>query len=297
MQIYFFKKTITICNQIVKLNKVLSIPYYSRVMEIYQNWIVENVMKLVSVDPAEYIDETFQLNDSNKALTWVMWWQGEENAPKIVKSNVKRMKSVFGEANVVVIDQNNYSQFTDINPAIIDKFKRGKITFAALSDVIRFNLLSRHGGLWLDATLCVSDEFKNIKIGDFFSLSFNKDLPDYISRGDWSGWLVGGNHNIFKYMNDCLHDYWLRYDTIVNYFLPDEFVRAYVNAHPTFKRKLKDRSLDWEPFAFSDNYKKIEHTDLLHRWNSELEFSVQKVSYRLHDNGDHNLLNSICSEK
>lgn len=168
MQIYFLKKTITICNQIVKLNKVLSIPYYSRVMEIYQNWIVENVMKLVSVDPAEYIDETFQLNDSNKALTWVMWWQGEENAPKIVKSNVKRMKSVFGEANVVVIDQNNYSQFTDINPAIIDKFKRGKITFAALSDVIRFNLLSRHGGLWLDATLCVSDEFKNIKIGDFF---------------------------------------------------------------------------------------------------------------------------------
>ena len=37
---------------------------------------------------------------------WVMWWQGEENAPRLVINNLNRLRSIFGTDNVILITKN-----------------------------------------------------------------------------------------------------------------------------------------------------------------------------------------------
>ena len=43
----------------------------------------------------------------NTYRIWVLWWQGEENAPRLVINNLNRLRSIFGTDNVILITKNN----------------------------------------------------------------------------------------------------------------------------------------------------------------------------------------------
>ena len=57
---------------------------------------------------------------------WTCWWQGENNAPVLVKKCINSMRNYAGENKVVVIDEHNMKEY------IKDNYSRNSMTFPYL---------------------------------------------------------------------------------------------------------------------------------------------------------------------
>lgn len=163
-----------------------------------------------------------------KIPVWCCWWQGTEQMPEIVKMCHERLKQVLPEnAEIHVITLENFKDYVDIPQHILDKFDRKIITMTTMSDVLRFQLLARYGGYWLDATVFFSHGIPE----EFFSGNFHcQRMASYIERserqackGNWCGFSMAGPKNsiVFRYMNDAFSYWWAHYDTIIDYVLID----------------------------------------------------------------------------
>jgi hypothetical protein len=79
---------------------------------------------------------------------WIFWMQGFENAPFVVKICLESWQKYNSNWKVVKLDQENVHEY-------ISDFElyRPDRSVAAMSDVLRINLLNKFGGVWVDATL------------------------------------------------------------------------------------------------------------------------------------------------
>ena len=122
-----------------------------------------------------YINPNVKPND----VIWTMWWQGEENAPFLVKECINSMRLHGNGHQVVVLSKNNYKEYVRIPKYIEDRFHEGENDNSALkktvlgnthlSDIIRTQLLYLYGGIWADATMMFS--------GSLEENAFFKDCP------------------------------------------------------------------------------------------------------------------------
>ena len=80
--------------------------------------------------------------------------------PELVKMCNDRLRQVLpDEAEIHMITEKNYKEYVELPDYIIQKFKTGKMSITALSDVLRVALLSEYGGFWIDSTVFVSGAF------------------------------------------------------------------------------------------------------------------------------------------
>ncbi|MCU0529980.1 MAG: capsular polysaccharide synthesis protein [Cyanobium sp. Prado107] len=92
-------------------------------------------------------------------IVWALWFQGEENAPEIVRCCLASWRRLNPGWRVVVLDRGTLAHYADVGLP--------EPVFAALgvqmqANLVRLALLQRHGGVWADATtLCARplDEF------------------------------------------------------------------------------------------------------------------------------------------
>lgn len=86
-------------------------------------------------------------------IVWALWFQGEHNAPEIVRCCLASWRRLNPGWQVVVLDRTTLARYADVGLA--------QSTFEALglqmqANLVRLALLLRHGGVWVDATtLCV----------------------------------------------------------------------------------------------------------------------------------------------
>ena len=82
---------------------------------------------------------------------WLLWFQGWDSAPKLVKQVRDSWIKYNPDWNIELLDSKNLNAYIDVS--YLDNVP----TDAAKSDVIRLNLLAKHGGVWADATmLCMA---------------------------------------------------------------------------------------------------------------------------------------------
>lgn len=158
---------------------------------------------------------------------WVFWWQGEKNAPSIVQRCIASIRKHAGEHPVQVVDQWNYVQFASIPAHIEEKRCNGTISLTHFSDYLRMALLAEHGGLWLDATIYVTNDLEQAFLDPIFTVR-NSGLDDTnISGWNWSVFAISGNrHNIlFCLVRDLLDAYWSANNLLLDYFIFDYMVR------------------------------------------------------------------------
>ena len=162
----------------------------------------------------------------NQKCIWIFWWQDIENAPEIVKKCFNKLKSY--DLNVELITKNNYKEYVSIPQYIIDLLENEKITLTHFSDILRFNLLADHGGLWLDATIYVSDKNRVNEIlkKDFYTIKLKKCPRRNVSKGLWTGYCMGGNKNneLFIFMKEFFNEYWKNNTILIDYFLIDYMI-------------------------------------------------------------------------
>ncbi len=173
--------------------------------------------------------ENYRVKSNNKV--WVMWWQGENEAPEIVKDCISRLKE-YSE-NVTVITKDNVFDFIDIEDYVLDKLDKNIITKTHLSDIIRMKLLAKYGGYWVDSTIFLTDNIlKEIEEKQFYTPKLEeKSNIRFVSRGRWCGYFIGGNNvKLYKFVSDFFSEYWKNENKLIDYLLIDYIIYiAYQN--------------------------------------------------------------------
>ena len=81
-------------------------------------------------------------------IIYAIWFQGLENAPPMVRANLSRWRDLNPEYELRVLDLAQVKSLLADKGLNFEKFRP-----AALSNIARLELLSRTGGVWVDATL------------------------------------------------------------------------------------------------------------------------------------------------
>jgi len=99
---------------------------------------------------------------------WTMWLQGTEQAPEIIKKCIATIQDHYG-SEVIILTNKNINQFVDVPEFVRKKYQAGIISNTHYADVVRFLIVERYGGLWLDATTFLLDKIPDyIRFSDLF---------------------------------------------------------------------------------------------------------------------------------
>lgn len=176
---------------------------------------------------------------------WMLWWQGYENAPDIVKTCIASVRKNAGNHPVVLLDQYSYKQYITLPDHIIDSFEKGHMMYAHFSDVIRTSLLYQYGGIWMDATIYMLHPLDEIvEKSTFYSIRSLDDETDSFALRlfYWNTFFMAcgrGNH-ILGLVNKLLIEYWKDEETFIDYLLLDFFLTMiYRNVEPA-KRTMDE---------------------------------------------------------
>lgn len=222
---------------------------------------------------------------------WTCWWQGEENAPEIVKACINSMRKHAGSHNVVVIDWNNFQDYVQIPEIIIESCRiDGTILPAHLADLLRCKLLDKYGGIWCDATLFLSDDL-NPEIYDysFFTIKHPLALAQHLehepSKCVWRIFFMcaGQGNPLVKYTGDILES-WLKSGIpLIQYWTMDYIILLMYEKNEMIKQMIDEVPQNNEyPYWLSDhmnsNYNKVELSQFLGRQHlHKLSWKVKPV--------------------
>lgn len=250
----------------------------------YINSVLENDFKKIDIQFKNKQYEESELKIPFKF--WIMWWQGVDNAPELVKNNINRLTSLLGEENIHVITRYNFEDYTNISSGLKFKLKEKKISFTHWSDIVRFNILKNNGGYWIDSTVAMSETFKSFLETEpqkyFFSLSSSKEDYHYISYNQWTTWLVGGipHLELFEYIDAFYNSYFRYHDKVVDYFLLDDVISHYYVTHSKFRDICMNNQKEWKPYFWSNNFDITFNMEMIYLFEHELNYSVQKMNYK-----------------
>lgn len=161
---------------------------------------------------------------SSAYKVWVLWWQGENGMPPVVKASIASLRKAT-DKEVVLITQDNINSFVDIPEYIHQKIQKKKISLAALSDYIRVSLLCRYGGLWVDSTILVSERIPDeVYQAELFTIRDKANGNRYVAAGKWNGQFLGTcscNTRVFYIMKYIFEQYWRKYNVLIDYLFID----------------------------------------------------------------------------
>ena len=207
-----------------------------------ENWIQDYLKQSLSPVLAEYqhcADPGVPVPDSP---IWVCWWTGEDTAPVLVRQCIASIRRHAGNHPVQLITKDNFRDFLEIPPAILEKVQAGQICLANFSDYLRFSLLAKYGGLWLDATIFCSKQLPE----DLFRMPiFTCKSPErecgYISRYRWTSFCFGGYRNgpLFRFMRDALDASWTRSGRSIDYLLVDHLIALAYSEIPEIRALME----------------------------------------------------------
>ena len=124
---------------------------------------------------------------------------------------------------IVILTENNYKKYTDFPDYIIEKYEKGIISKTHFSDLLRTNLLIKHGGLWLDSTVFCTADSEPLYITKeplFVYKEISLDRVDKMPIKS-SSWLINSckNNPILVATQKLLFEYWKKENALSNYFL------------------------------------------------------------------------------
>lgn len=220
---------------------------------------------------------------------WMLWYTGLDDAPDLVKKCVSIAKEL-DDADVTFIDKNNLEEFFTFESNIRNLFEQRKISIQTFSDIVRLQLMSRHGGFWIDATVFVTHKDFITKYKDlpYFSvkhksnnLLLKEKWNEYFTLGRWSTYCSGsGKGNpIFSFIYDMYIEYFKKKDSSFDYFQTD-YIWLYAYEHFSWAKELIDHIepvVECSYFIHRRLLKKYNQND----WNHTISHNeIQKLGWR-----------------
>lgn len=161
-------------------------------------------------------------NESTKVI-WLFWYQGFDNAPRLVKQCVDSIYRYAGEYQVILLDKSNYNNYVSIEEKIVYKMLNGKLSMAHFSDILRLSLLYAYGGVWIDSTVLLTSTIpKEILEADIFVFKGSWiEALNLEERGSLSNWFIVSKKNnpIIKETLDLMVKYINTKRKLCSYYL------------------------------------------------------------------------------
>ncbi len=202
-----------------------------------ENKIYRTLNKKFSKFIHNYVAEHPAQNAQQKhnPIIWTIWLQGMDQAPKVVQQCYASMQKHITDRPIVVITEDNFSDYVTFPDHIMEKYQKGIISKVHFADLLRVELLAQHGGTWLDGTVfCSSAPFQKYVLDDplFLFQTLKPGLDGRsIAASSWLMTAYSGNP-IILLTRALLHEYWRRYNYAVDYFILHNFIQMAIGAYP-----------------------------------------------------------------
>ena len=111
-------------------------------------------------------------------IIWQYWAQGYDSVPAVVGKCLASVDRYASAYTIVRLSDANLGDYLDI-PDFVQS-KRGQMTVAHFSDLLRLMLLKTYGGIWMDATILLTGPIpEEYAKQDFFVFQRDPKEPDY----------------------------------------------------------------------------------------------------------------------
>lgn len=226
-------------------------PFYIRTIEAYVDRFMKPIVEEYRSCP---VHKALKPREG-KVPVWCCWWQGVENMPRLVKMCNDRLRSFLPEeAELRMLTAENYQEYVQLPPWVIEKFEQGKMSITALSDILRVALLAEHGGFWIDSTVFISHRFPMEFIqSDYYAQRMYDPIKwkHEACKGRWCGFLMGGRADnvIFCLLRDAFFAWWKEHDSVIDYVILDYFLLAGYKNVPAIREQV-DNLPDNNPDVF-----------------------------------------------
>ncbi|MCR5213887.1 MAG: capsular polysaccharide synthesis protein [Eubacterium sp.] len=179
----------------------------------------------------------------HRRTIWTIWLQGMDQAPEVVQKCYASMKKNIKDREIVVITEDNYSDYVEFPDYIMEKYHKGIISKVHFADLLRIELLTKYGGTWLDGTVLVSeiDPEKHAFYLDSDLFLFQNLKPGLDGHStSISSWMMtaSSRQNIILLVRRLLHNYWKTHDYAVDYFILHDFFQLAIEAYPDEWKKV-----------------------------------------------------------
>jgi hypothetical protein len=245
-----------------------------------QHKLVKKYRKIIK---RRYNEQVKEVTTSENAIRhnkiWILWYQGIDSAPDIVKQCYNQMLKLSNK-DVILITEDNLSEYVSLPDYILSKYKKGIISHAHFSDILRVELLYQHGGIWLDSTVFCS----------------KPNLPEYIEKSSLffyqllkpgrdghsllcSSWAMSASegNSFLRLIRTFLHDYWSENNSLDDYFLLHIIISASLLECPGYYESLL-KVCNSTPHVLLLNFDK-KYTPLLYKFLLDSS-PVHKLTYR-----------------
>lgn len=267
---------------IIKLNiySLLVPKKNDELKEVNKNWKYYRYLKKKYANKVnKSLKETHEY--SNKV--WWCWLQGEENAPELNKACLRSLRKNLKDREIVVITNENIKEYIDIPEFIIKKHKKGIISHAHFSDIVRLELLIKYGGTWIDSSVYCTGFDKYLFDRDLFVFSSDRRNDNSIKSSNW--FITAEIKNpILIATRDLLYNYWQKHNFLIHYYIFHFIFTIVTEEYKELWSKVPNVS-NIPPHLFKDELLKsfdkerfeyIKKMSSFHKLNQKMDFSKAK---------------------
>lgn len=214
---------------------------------------------------------------------WIYWNNGFENSPLLVRKCLESWKYYNPGYTFNLIDDANVRDHLNFTPEI-SKIKKST-SIQSWSDVLRINLLTQNGGIWIDATVACNKPldkwFNDYNQHGFFGFS---DPSPELKLASWFLY-AEKNNELLRAWKNKVDEYWKHPINKSNYFWFHRLFNQLIDleTYGEMWNKIPKFKANWSPEAKSSqnpHWFAPYHRNRLHKLNDiPLEAPLYKLAH------------------
>jgi hypothetical protein len=224
--------------------KLFHITHYILDLIIYEE-VYEDIKPLIE-NYSEMLSGLNQPTQLDSVVAWSMWWQGEGEAPDVIKACWESKKrNLPKNVKQIIITQDNYKEYIEIPDYIMEKVNAGSIRLTHLSDIIRAILLYKYGGIWMDAAILMTAPMPEecLELPIYTRNSYDGNHPYYARFCSDLTWSISffcakpGNL-LFQFWMEAFFYYFKKNNKLKYYLTSDYVISIATNAFPQVREQF-----------------------------------------------------------
>lgn len=182
----------------------------------------EEARRSAGFDMKEHVMEGHAEENLPDADTiWWCWLQGLKEAPAVVKACYHSLEKLG--RGIVVITEENMLDYVSFPDYILAAKRDGRISRTHFSDLIRLELLTTHGGTWIDSTVYCTDAKEILDVMEHaplfcYSFAMWDSVSDCMMFDNWFLHCTKPSRILTETKN-MLYAYWKQESEAKHYFL------------------------------------------------------------------------------
>ena len=164
-------------------------------------------------------NEACDVQKDEPQIIWQYWESKDGSVPPLVQACLNSVDKFKGNRKRIILNPDNLKDYVNIPEIFWQMREQGLIKTAFFSDILRTCLLIQHGGIWMDATVLLTEELPQY-ITDADLFVFQNDLKIDLDGLNMASYFIVAKQNnpILVQTLKAMEAYWKENRFLVNYF-------------------------------------------------------------------------------